>query len=234
MNIDKEGNLQLSVGSDGALSRILANAYFQAGLSIVPGIGGPSQLILSAHLQEVKEKRWKEYWASIEDKVKRIDSEKLDLNYISSQDFLDRVASVHAIVTGNADSIKIAYLKRYIINCLWKNGPDITWKEIFLQYLRNLTGSHLRILQEFYNIQESLSEKERFGLNQRNERAPLTIHNMKVQCKDLFSDETLVILLINDLNAMGLLRQWPGDLNVPEWWSITKSGILLLNFVSNE
>jgi hypothetical protein len=208
----------------------LANKWTLTGLSGIPYLGGPLETYISSTLAEVREQKWRDFLRGVEAEIKRLGTEKLDADYLCSPDFINRFQRIYEEVTSRAEHDKIPYLRSYLINCAWLNGPDITWKEVFFQYVTRLTGSHLRVLEGFRSVQNRLSEKDRFGLPQRIAgRAPLTIGDLTSHATEI-GDE-LCELLVVDLLSLGLVRQWTGAPAEPPGWSISRSGLAFSSFI---
>lgn len=224
----------ISDGKKYPFLEIVTNKFTQvglaSGLSLLGPLGAGLQAYLTETINELKERRWRVYWDSVEKRILEIDKNKIDYNYLESEDFLDRFRELYENVTSSSDKEKLKYLRDYLIACVWKVRPDITWRDLFFRYINEYTGTHLVILEQFYMIQGNLSYYDRFELPNKNERVPLTIKQI---CQITQLNEQLLEILIADMASSGLLREWHGEKNRPNilGWSITNSGIRFMEFL---
>jgi hypothetical protein len=217
---------------DSSLLRLISNKFVQAGISYIPQIGGPAQVVISAYIQEIKERRWKSYWESIEQRVLELGQEKIDVDYFATEDFASRFRSILDEVVKSADEEKLKYLRDYFLGCILKSGPDVVYKDLFFQYIDRCSGAHLGVLESFYSIQGHLSLTDRFGLPLRTEECPLTATG--IQNLNPTFDAQLIEILINDLESFGLVKAWLGKPVEPRGWSISDAGVLFMRFLRVE
>jgi hypothetical protein len=217
---------------EGPLLRLISDKFVQAGISVIPYVGGPTQVVISAYLQEIKERRWKIYWDSVEQRISELGREKIDADYFATEDFVSRFRGILTEVVEGADERKLKYLRDYFVGCIWKSCPDVVWKDLFFQYLNSCSGAHLGILDSFYSIQGELSLTDRFGLPQRTEVCPLTV--TKIRNINPTFDAQLIEILINDLESFGLVKAWLGRPVEPRGWSISDAGVLFMRFLRVE
>jgi hypothetical protein len=217
---------------DGFLLKLISGKFVQAGISAIPYVGGPAQVVISGYIQEIRDRRWKSYWESVEQRVRELGQEKVDADYFATEDFVSRFRTLHNEVVERADTEKFNYLRDYFIGCIWKIGPDVVWKDLFFQYLTRCSGAHLGVLESFYSIQSQLSLTDRFNLPKKTEKSPLTVNEMQ-KLNPTF-DVQLIEILINDLEAFGLIKAWLGSPVEPRGWSISDAGLLFMRFLRIE
>ncbi|SDH27372.1 hypothetical protein [Roseospirillum parvum] len=221
--------IRRNIGEGSTLVSIIRNKWLQSGIAGIPFAGGPAQAFLSNVVHEIDQKNWNIYWESVESCIEDLQKEKIDIEYFSSEDFLKRIRQIYREVVTGTDKTKLVYLRNYLLASASTQELDATWKDIFFDHLKSMTGSHLIILRFFYNTQNSLSLRDRFQLKQRIANSPIILESV---CKEIESaDKILVEMLVADLCARGLLALWLGDELMPRGWSITDSGLRLMRFL---
>lgn len=208
---------------------IIRNKWVQSGIAGIPFVGGSLQSFLSNVLQEVDKKAWNDYWNSVENRLIELDSGKINIDYFSSDDFVRRLRILHAEVVAGADSTKLQYLREYLVGCVSNLDIDTSWKDIVLEYLKKMTGTHLLILRIFYEKQNNLSLNDRFALPQRVSNSPIVAKDIAKELKEI--DRILVEMVIADLCSHGVLDVWLGSPQEPKGWSITDSGLRMMKFL---
>lgn len=212
-----------------ALVKVIRNKWLQTGVAGVPFVGGPIQVFLSHVVHDLDMRKWRSYWHGVEEALRTLDESKVDTSYFTSEDFVLRIRSIYSEITTSADEVKTRYLRDYLLACALNSKPDVTWRELFWRHLKALDGAHLVVLQSFYEKQRLLSASDRFGLPQRIDNCPINIAEACLAFEK--SDATLVELICADLAARGLLARWMGEPVEPIAWSITDTGILLMDFL---
>ena len=207
------------------LNHPLSNAL----LSAIPIAGGPLQILLSAEITKLRERKWQKFASMVEERLGKVESQSIDLQELRSENFLNLFQRGASEVTERADEEKLKYLRDYLIRCAWQNGPDTTLKEVFFSYLQRCTGTHLRILEIFYSIQGNLSSADRFRIPNPTEVAPVDETRLKLQLVSTF-DTALLKMVTNDLEFMGLIHPWNSN-NREKGWSLSDVGIAFFSFL---
>ncbi len=214
------------------VDRVASNSYLNTALAAVPYAGGPMQVLLASYAQRRRETRWESFLSQLTARIGTIESSLLDRDRMSTDDFVDRVIQVESEAAITSDAKRLDYLKRYLISALWKNGPDTSWKDLFLSYLKRLTGSHLHILELFYSTQAQLSETDRFDLPQPTDLAPLTSEQL-LKGTDQLYEKDLILVLTADLSSLGLIREWSEQgRRSPTGWSISTNGLAFMKYLT--
>lgn len=208
---------------------LIRNKWIQSGVAGIPFAGGAIQSFMSNVIQEIDQRKWECYWEGLESRLLLVEKNKVNLEYFESEDFIRRLRRVYKEVVSGADSVKIDYLRNYIIASAFILEFDSTWKDLALRHLENITGSHILVLKFFFDTQKKLSFKDRFELHQRTENSPVVLDKV-VKALDC-GDDTLVEMIISDLCASGLLASWHGGSSSSKGWSVTDSGLRLMNFL---
>lgn len=212
-----------------ALLSLIRNKWINIGIAGIPYLGGPLQVYLSKVVDEIDRSEWDKYWKSVEARLLSLGEEKVDVDYFTSEDFIRRLRRMHSQVTYGCDETKLEYLRDYFVACASNTAIDITWRDLFLKYLSEMSGVHLLVLRVFLDRQSHLSHKDRFELPQRLSNSPICIEDI-VSAMDT-DDALLVEMVTADLTATGLLGSWSGEPAEPKGWSITESGLKLMHFL---
>lgn len=200
--------------------------------SAVPVVGGPTSGTLNTWVVRMQQRRWKDYWESVEVRVAELERTVAAEKELGSEDFLRRVQQIHHQVIAEADDNKMAYLRDFLVGAASNAKPDSTWQDIFWDHVSRLTGSHLLILKHFYSLQKDLSLVQRFKLPQPTASSPLT--PQKIGDALPAYDSSLILVLSADLAARGLLQEWSTGERSQRGWSITDTGLLLMRFLQLE
>ncbi len=227
MNNESKGSLAHNKSS---AIKLIENKWVQSGIAGIPFVGGPIQSYLSNVVSDLDKKKWEEYWSSVEVRIVELDENKIDFNYFTSEDFVQRLRVMYSQVTSGCDNTKLEYLRDYFVTCASKVDIDITWKDIFLKYLGEMNGVHLMILRIFLDNQGNLSYKDRFELPQRISNSPLCIKDISHALHT--HDTYLVEMVVADLSSTGLISAWNGEPKEPKGWSINDSGIKFMKFLT--
>jgi hypothetical protein len=212
------------------LVRTMRNKLVQSGIAGIPFVGGPIQAYIANTLTELDKRQWEEYWESVERRLDGVEEEKINTDYFASEDFVRRVREIYHEVIASRDDQKLAFLRDYFVACTSKLESDVTWRDLSLQYLKGLTGAHLATLRHYFELQGSLSQRDRFELPARTDMVPLGVDSVGRAFASW--DAQVIAVLISDLSSHGLLAPWLGEPKEPKGWSITDAGIRFMAFLT--
>lgn len=243
MNMDSQKRAIIPIGG-AETSAGDRNPTFSQWLSKMTPTGhvtdDPKEISYLQYLAHIRIARVEAFAESVMQRLKELPTPKsrggLEFDYV---DFVRRLAAADHEVNGGADDVKLEYLQRYLTSCINAFHVDVTWKDLFLRYLRLCTGCHLTVLTQFFQVQKDLDDGDRFGLSQPTDTAPITLPHLQRLLPTRF-DPSLIHAVISDLAAFGLIRFWgyvgkPGFLGKSEsGWSITDNGVLFLRFVNEQ
>lgn len=217
------------------LVKVSSNPLTKAIIGTFPFSGGVASL-LGDNAQKRQELRLRRFLTQVAIDVEKMHSEltsKIDNKYLASDDFCAVIETLLIEVSRTADNEKIKFLKAFLIASTLKDRPDVTWKELFLNYIKQLSGFHLVILSIFYKIQGSLSTFDRMRGIEVPGKVPILVEDIKYQLKT--SDSLLIEISCNDLNNLGLIVDWKylrsENINVQEKYCLTDSGLRFFNFI---
>ncbi|MDO8645876.1 MAG: hypothetical protein Q7R42_04760 [Candidatus Planktophila sp.] len=120
-----------------------------AAVSVVPIVGGPFSIVLQEMLGVAYGKRrdaWlEELAARVEDLLNKVDNLNLD-DLSRNEIFLDAVASATQSAVRTHDKEKIALLGNAVLNAAIQPSMDSDKLNMFMQYVSDLTVSHIQLL----------------------------------------------------------------------------------------
>jgi hypothetical protein len=227
--LEKE-NLSRSDSGQQIGINVLRNRWLNMAISGIPYLGGPFQVYLADVVAQSDKKRWESFWNDLESRLSRLESRALPDASSVSEELALRLRRVYGEVVGASDEGKLEYLREYFLACLIQPKADVTWKDVVFCHLRDLTGTHVNVLANFYELQKGLSTRDRFELPTRIENSPIPMQCLSGELRSLRVE--LLEVLIADLCARGLLAHWMGAPAEPRGWSITNSGVRFMEFLS--
>lgn len=211
-----------------AIARHSTSPVVKALIGTAPFAGGISS-ILGDVAASRQERRLRKFLLELAKKMDHLDkdsSSKLDYEFLDSDDFSALIESVLQEVLITTDKNKLAYFHKYIGSSIFRDRPDVTWRQLFLGYIRQLSGLHLSILSVFYKIQGDLPNSDRLGGGIIPGVVPLGIS--KLEGDFLGVDALLLRLCCIDLNNVGLVIDWkqgnPKHNNFQTDYCISESG----------
>lgn len=131
-------------------------------------------------------------------KARAVDSE-----HLWGEDFFRIFSAAGSLYRLEPDEEKRKFLRAFVVNYSVCSRPDITLTQVFWNIIRDLSGTHVVILQMLYVAQKSLAEIDRANL--RSDR-PEALSIKALQSK-IGLDDALTNILLQDLAVRGLLRK---------------------------
>ncbi|WP_125805311.1 hypothetical protein [Actinoplanes sp. ATCC 53533] len=130
-------------------SREVAQTVAEAGLNLIPGVGGSVAVILMAALNYSVNQR-REQWftqvaegiAELRDKVDAFDPQAL----ASDDGFLDSVVTATQIAERNSQQVKRAALRNALLNAALPSAPSQEDQQQLFRLIDELTPTHIRLL----------------------------------------------------------------------------------------
>jgi hypothetical protein len=217
------------------LTKVSSNPLTKAIIGTIPFSGGVASL-LGDNAQKRQELRLRKFLNQVAIVVENMHTDlvsKVDKEYLMSDDFCAVVETLLLEVSRTADITKLKFLKAFFIASALKDRPDVTWKELYLNYIKQLSGFHLVILSIFFKIQGSLSTSDRMRGIEIPGQVPILVTDIKSQLNTV--DSLLIEISCNDLNNLGLIIDWKyirsENINVQEKYCLSDSGLRFFNFI---
>jgi hypothetical protein len=217
------------------LVRRSTSPIVKAVLGTAPFAGGLASLLGDVAQKRI-EIRLRKFLISLAEEVDSLKGTltgKVDRSFVTTDEFSASLQAVLEEVAHTADQRKESYLREFIIASGLRRRPDISWRDIFLQYLRQLSGAHLSTLSIFYSIQGGLADSDRIGGIEIVGKVPLSLGQIHEQYPEI--NDTLLKVVCIDLANMGLLVDWrivaPMQKGYQEMYVISQSGVLFFRFL---
>ena len=138
-------------------TRALIETLAVASVSLIPFAGGPFSVIFQEAMGRAYSKRrddWLEIIAtSLEALINRVDGLNLD-NLAMNENFLNSLSAASLIANRSHQQEKITALRNAVLNSALVDSLDVDKQSMFLQYIADLTPSHMRLLSLFDNVKE--------------------------------------------------------------------------------
>lgn len=177
-------------------------------LGTAPFAGGVASLLgdVAQKRQEIHLRRFLISLAEqVEDQSEKL-RDKLDPEYIRTDEFAATVEAILQEAARTADGAKLEFLRHFFLFSSLQDRPDTTWRDLFLQYIRQLSGIHLVALSVFYRHQGGLPDSDLSTGVEITRKVPFSINEVARQIKG--ADPTLLTIACIDLCNLGLLVDW--------------------------
>ena len=200
-----------------------------------PFAGGVSSL-LGDYAQKRQEYRLRKFLFETAQQFESLKiklEDKIDQDYLLTDEFCAVVETLLIEASRTADKKKIDFMKSFLISCTILDKPDTTWKDLFLNYIKQLSGFHLVILVSFAKIQGKLPSGDRTGGVVIKNTIPLSIHDLidHSDCTDII----LIRTICNDLSNLGLIIDWKflrsDNTKAQEKYCLSDSGLHFSDFL---
>lgn len=191
-------------------STFIEHPLIQAAAGEIPVVSS----LTTFWVETIRSKREKALYTFLHEVAKEIESlrakssrDVVDVDHIASEDFTETLANVTELVIYQKDEDKKEYLKRFITNYSKQLRPDINLRKIFFDVIREISGSHLLILDRIYSSQFSLSDSDLHVLSEQLDRPEAL--SVAILSQNLNFDEDLISILCPMLENRGLVKMYP-------------------------
>lgn len=117
-------------------------------LSLIPGVGGAVTEMLTELAIQRTNNRMKEMFEHFTDSIRNIGEDKVDREWFRSEDFQTLLYEVIQQLHVTHDRKKIEMLGTALANSGTAGFKDDERKDLFIQFVRDLTQKHLKVLVE--------------------------------------------------------------------------------------
>lgn len=128
----------------------VAHAFNKAGLSAIPGVGGPASELFSLVVTPSLEKRRDEWIESIGKALKALEEKvegfKIE-NLKNNEAFVSVLMQASQTAIRNHQQEKMEALRNAVLNATLPNAPEEDLQLMFLTIVDSLTPSHLKLLK---------------------------------------------------------------------------------------
>lgn len=221
-----------------ALMQHATSPLVRAILGTVPFTGGIANLLgdVVQKRQEIRLRRFLiKFGESVETAHQELRS-KLDREFVRTDEFAATIESILQEAARTADERKLEFLRQFLLSSSMTERPDVTWRDLFLHYLRQLSGVHLVILTVFRRVQGDLPKSDRLGGSEIPGKVPVSLDQLRQHGAEL--DDRLANIACIDLANLGLIVDWRsirrGHLGLHEKYCLSDSGLLFTEFLEGQ
>jgi hypothetical protein len=130
----------------------IAHSLTKAGLSVIPGVGGPAAELFQYIVQPPLEKRRLEWMAQVGEKLQELECKGIELEATQdNEQFISAAMYASQLALRTHKQEKLNALKNAIINIAIGQAPEEAMQHLFLSLVDTLTVLHIEILQLFQN-----------------------------------------------------------------------------------
>jgi hypothetical protein len=157
-------------------------------------------------VESIRKRREQNLYYFLDDVAKSIVEIKsgLDEFHLKSEEFEKTLAGITELAMREQDEDKRKYLKQFVLNYATCHRPDISLKKIFFQYISELSGMHLVLLNEIYKSQGKLDDEDLRVLSDQLDR--IEAQSLTQLSKKLKIDQELLSIMAMSLEAKSLLE----------------------------
>ncbi len=157
----------------------------------------------------------------------------IDQEYVQSGAFTERVLTVVAAAVGETEPERLKYLADFLVAASRHKRPDENWLNLLWRYLSQLSGTHILVLDSYYQLQRGIPASDRLGSRE--------LKNVPVVLEAVMNphlDRQLVQIASADLANLGLLADWRainGGARLPaSAYTMTRNGVFFLRYLDRD
>jgi hypothetical protein len=178
----------------------------RAGLSAVPGFGGPAVELLGLIIMPPLERRRQQWMVAVADGLRKLEQQQQGFKIEALQDnpvFVDAVMQATQAALRTSQEEKLDALRNAVLNASLPNAPGTELQQLFIRFVDELTVWHLRVLTHFHDPGVTFRER---GLGEGYYNP---IHSFEQVFPELFADgrQDLLSIIWQDLVSRGLVAE---------------------------
>lgn len=140
------GNLEPPKATKGDV----AHAIAKAGLSIIPGIGGPAVELFQHIVQPPLDRRRAEWMNAVGEKLQELESKGINIEELGqNEEFISAVMHASQIALRTHQKEKKDALRNAVFNVAAGQSPGEALEQMFFEWIDSLSVLHLQILKLF-------------------------------------------------------------------------------------
>lgn len=185
-------------------SREIAEKAVEAGLSAIPLAGGPAAIAFAYAIGRSYNRRLQAWLTQLAEAVDDLITqvEDLDIETLAeNEDFLDAVATATRAAERTHQNIKIEALRNAVLNAALPTAPDTDTQMMFLRWVDEFTGSHLRLLTVLNDPPRWFADH---SLEAPSLYAGSRSHMVELALPELKGRQDFYDQLLRDLNSGGM------------------------------
>ncbi len=184
--------------------REITEKAVEAGLSMIPVAGGPAAVAFAYAVGRGYSRRLQAWLTQLAEAVEDLtnQAEDLDIETLAkNEDFLDAVATATRAAERTHQDIKIEALRNAVLNAALPTAPDTDTQMMFLRWVDEFTGSHLRLLTVLNDPPRWFGHR---NLERPDVYAGARSHMVERALPELAGRREFYDQLLRDLNSAGM------------------------------
>jgi hypothetical protein len=168
-------------------------------VSLIPGVGGALDNLIAGEGTKIQQRRLAKLLEDLRLEMALIDADKLDQDFIHSEEFYDWFVATAERITRTADEAKIRALRSVFANGTVSNIGDSILKTLVLRAVGDFTGEHVRVLRALADLAPAIAPID--------ELPPFDayVEVSHLHAKVAGVGQGKYIAIVNDLIRMGVL-----------------------------
>ena len=154
-------------------------------------VGSAIDTLLSGEAARMQAKRFKKFVERVSEALKHIQEEKLDRQFLESEEFLSLFQNILGRVLESYEEQKIVLFGNIFVNSVKTDGAKVYYKERFINIVADLSVVHVEILKYYLEREETFKKENRKGagaftsLHSVSQRFEITKSQAEAFCNDL-------------------------------------------------
>ncbi len=178
----------------------VARMVTEAGLNVIPYVGGPLAVVMTEVWTPTLERRRAAWFQQLSDDVETLASEVADLQHLlGDEPVFDVALRATEVAVRTRSEVKHEALRAAVLNTATGREPDADRRDIFLELVERLTEAHL-VMLAFLDDVEGFARRAGVTLND------IYMGGLSTHLEKVFPDwpRELYDLLVADLDSSGL------------------------------
>ncbi|MBA7622107.1 hypothetical protein ES703_29478 [subsurface metagenome] len=183
----------------------------KAGISAVPGVGGPANELFSLVIKPPLGKRLDKWWESISERLKEVETKvkgfKIE-NLSENEMFISTLMQATQVAIRNHQRQKLEALRNAVLNAALPNAPEENLQLMFLNFVDSLTLGHLRMLKLLndFEAKRPLNRSTGVQIEFVAKSKEKTVITAQKALADLIDNQNFYDQVLKDLRIRGLLE----------------------------
>lgn len=126
-------------------------------------VGSAIDTLLSGEAAKMQAKRFKKFVERVSETLKNIQEEKIDREFLESEEFLSLFQNILGRVLESYEEQKILLFGNIFVNSVKTDGAKVYYKERFINIVADLSVVHVEILKYYFEREEVFRKESRKG-----------------------------------------------------------------------
>lgn len=178
----------------------IAKGVIDGGLSMIPFLGTAIMSALDTRTARLYQENSERFAQEVAKRVSELDEEKLDKEYIQSDEFVSVLIEILLRNARTHEREKVALYARLFTNTVTSDLSRVPFKEGLVRIIDELSVEHVHILSYISDRDTAFTDEDR-----TNNRDSTTVEEISAS---LGITEARVLAYCEQMSRFGLLRDW--------------------------